>query len=336
MINRAATIYDVAKKAGVSPSTVSRVLNEPSKVAAEKRDAVKKAVTELQFIPKAAAVANARKLYHKIGVIAPFFTEPSYMQRLRGISSVLTGLHYELVIYAIDEITDLDTYLEMLVTSNRVDGLIALCMKFDEEEKLILKKANFPVCLVEDDSEGFDSVIVKNLEGGQEAAEFLYRKGYRNPGFIGEKTSRAYAIPATEERLTGFSFFFANQGIIIPKNHTWIGEFSEKKLDEGIRNFLQQENLPDCIFCSSDIIAARVITIAGEYNLTVPDTIAVLGFDDIDVSRYMGLSSVNQNLDESGKIAAELILGHIKDPARVARKMVVPLSICERATTGRG
>ena len=290
-------------------------------------------IRELQFVPKAAAVANARKLYRRIGVIAPFFTEPSYIQRLRGISSVLSGLHYELVIYAVDEMTDLNTYIEMLVSNNRVDGLIVLCMKFDKKELELFKNANFPVCFVENESDDFDSVCIKNVEGGQKAAEFLFAKGYRTPGFIGEKTSRPYAIPATEERLTGFSFYFANQGITMPSNHIWVGDFSEKKLDEGIKNFLNQEYLPDCIFCSSDLIAARFILLAGECRIRVPEDMAVLGFDDIDISRYMGLSSVNQNLDESGRLAAELILGHMEDPSRVARKVLVPLDVIDRMTT---
>ena len=96
------TIYDVAKKAGVSPSTVSRVLNEPFRVQIEKRKLVLDAIRELKFIPKADAVALARKQYKKIAVIAPFFTQPSFMQRLRGISSILSGHHYELIMYAIE------------------------------------------------------------------------------------------------------------------------------------------------------------------------------------------------------------------------------------------
>ncbi|HBG37393.1 MAG TPA: LacI family transcriptional regulator, partial [Treponema sp.] len=100
MIAKNPTIYDVARLAGVSSATVSRVLNEPSKVQPEKRKRVVDAITRLNFTPKAQAVANSRQQYKKIGVIAPFFTQPSFMQRLRGVSEILSNEHYELVLYA--------------------------------------------------------------------------------------------------------------------------------------------------------------------------------------------------------------------------------------------
>ncbi len=332
-MNKKVTIYDIAKKANVSPATVSRVINEPEKVGLEKRTHVLKIIQDFDFVPKAEAVANARKLYHKIGVIAPFFTAPSYMERLRGISEVLSGLHYELVIYAIDAIPDLNMYIESLVSNHKVDGLIILCMQFNKKEIELLKNAEFPVCFVENEVINFNSVVVKNLEGGQLAAEFLYNKGYRNPGFIGEKTIRSYATSATEERLRGFSFFFANKGITISQNYIWVGEI-EEELDKAIISFLEQEKLPDCVFCSSDVIAARFILFAREKNIRVPETIAVLGFDDIDISKYIGLSSVSQNTIESGKLAAELILEQINEPERIPREVVVPLEVKDRTTTG--
>ena len=327
------TIYDVAKKAGVSAATVSRVMNEPSRVAEEKKKAVLEAIKALNFVPKADAVINARASLKKIGVVAPFFTQPSFMERLRGITSVLAAEHYELVLYTVDKTEDLDNYLSVLVSSNRVDGLIFLCINLNESETRILKDAKFPLCFVEDAPSGFDRVIVKNLEGGQRAAEYLYDKGCRVPGFVGERSSLKYAVHATEERFRGFEFYFANQGIVVKKNHVWIGEFTEGKLDEGIRKFLSQKNLPDCVFCSSDLIAARFIVLAREQGISVPGQIKVMGFDDIDIARYIGLSSVSQNLDESGKVAAELILSKIKDGRKTVADVVLSLDVIEREST---
>ena len=329
------TIYDVAKKAGVSAATVSRVMNEPSKVAEEKRQLVLTAIKDLNFIPKADAVINARKAYKKIGVVAPFFTQPSFMERLRGVASVLAKEHYELVIYSIDKADDLLNYISTLVTANRIDGLIFLSVHLKSEELKVLKSAKFPVCFVEEAVEGFDSVIVKNLEGGQKAAEFLYNLGCKVPGFVGEKSMLGYAISATEDRFRGFNFYFAGQGIIIRKEHVWIGEFTEKKLDEGINEYLSQEELPDCVFCSSDLIATRFIALAKERGVNVPKDIKVLGFDNIDISQYVGLSSVCQNLDDSGKMAATLVVGKIKNPDRPVATLTLPLSVIERESTGQ-
>lgn len=327
------TIYDVAKEAGVSPATVSRVMNEPSRVAVEKKDAVFAAIKKLNFVPKADAVINARHTYKKIGVVAPFFTQASFMERMRGVSEVLGREHYELVLYSIDKTDDLKNYINALVATNRVDGLIFLCVHLEEDVLTVLRSAKFPVCFVEEAASGFDNVIVKNLEGGQKAAEYLYGIGCRRPGFIGEKSSLSYAVSATEERFRGYEFYFANQGIVIQDKHVWIGDFTEKKLDEGIRDFLKQAELPDCVFCSSDLIAARFIALAREKGIGIPSEVKVLGFDNIDIAQYIGLSSVSQNLDDSGKMAAELILSKIKSENRTVANMVLPLDIIEREST---
>ena len=334
-VSRQSTIYDVARLAGVSSATVSRFLNEPDRVAQEKRERIQAAITELNFVPKADAVAKARSAYRKIGVVAPFFTQPSFMERLRGISAVLSAEHYELVVYSIDTMEDLVNYVQMLVNTQRLDGLILLCVQLPADVLDLLRGASFPVCFVENEYEDFDCVVVHNLQGGQKAAQFLCEKGCKKPGFIGEKSMLEYAVNATEERLRGFKFYCANNGIVIPENHIWLGEFSEGSLDEGITKFLEQEDLPDGIFCSSDVIAARLIRIALTKGISVPRQIRVIGFDNIDIAEYIGLTSVNQNLEESGRMAARLILMRIKDRERGSVVMKVPLSVIERETTGR-
>ena len=334
-VSKQSTIYDVARLAGVSSATVSRFLNEPDRVASEKRERIQFAIKELNFVPKAEAVAKARRAYRRIGVVAPFFTQPSFMERLRGIEVVLSAEHYELVLYSIDTQEDLNNYIQMLVNTQRVDGLILLCVQLGSEMLSFLKDAAFPVCFVETEYEDFDCVVVHNLQGGQKAAEFLCeKKGCVRPGFIGEKSSLAYAVSATEERLRGFKFYCANRGIVIPDEHVWIGDFLEGKLDAEITRFLEQEELPDGIFCSSDVIATRFMRIAISKGISIPHDIRLLGFDNIDVAEYIGLSSVNQNLEESGKMAARLVLDRIKDSERGAIVMKVPLDVVERESTG--
>ncbi|MCR5763830.1 MAG: LacI family transcriptional regulator [Treponema sp.] len=327
------TIYDVARLAGVSSATVSRVLNEPDKVGEDKRLKVLNAIKELNFVPKADAVANARKSYRKIGVIAPFFTQPSFMERLRGIARVLAPEHYELVIYSIDSTEDLNNYVSTMVTTRRVDGLIFLCVHLERFVLDLLHDAEFPVCFVENDLDNFDCVNIHNLLGGQKAAQFLYEQGCRRPGFIGEQSRLSYAVSATEDRFRGFKFYFANQGIVIQPEHVWIGEFTDQQLDKGIADFLAAKTLPDCVFCSSDLIAARFVHLAREAGILVPKDIKVLGFDNVDISGYIGLSTVNQNLDMSGKAAADLVLARMKEPSRPVVNMNVPLDIIERETT---
>ena len=126
------TIYDVAKNAGVSIATVSRVLNKPQKVNEETRAAVLQAIDELGYTPKLEARTRALKESGRIGVITPFFTAPSFVQRLRGIASVLTPSDYELVIYTVDSFSRLQSYLETLPINGNLDGLIIVSLRFED------------------------------------------------------------------------------------------------------------------------------------------------------------------------------------------------------------
>ncbi len=333
-VSKQNTIYDVARLAGVSSATVSRFLNEPDRVAPDKRERIRSAVKELNFVPKAEAVAKARRSYRRIGVVAPFFTQPSFMERLKGIESVLSREHYELILYAIDAQEDLENYIQSLINTQRVDGLIFLCLNLDPALLELLDSAPFPICFVEAEYENFDCVAVQNLQGGQKAAEYLYKKGCRNPGFIGEVSRHQFTVAATQERFRGFQFYFANQGITLENEKVWLGTFAEINREEEISRFLEQKDLPDGIFCSSDVLAASLIRIAEKKGISVPGKIKVIGFDNIEIADYIGLTSVSQHLEDSGVMAARLILDRIADNNRGITTMKVPLEIIERQTCG--
>lgn len=333
MATKNTTIYDIAKKAGVSPATVSRVLNDASKVAEEKRNKILEVIKELNFVPKAEAVAVAKKLYKKICVIAPFFTQLSFMERLRGVESVLNDEHFEIVIYSISSMEDLTEYIQVLTTLNKTDGLIIFSLKPNEESMKLLKEAKFPVCFIESGNSDFDCVEIRNKFAGEKAGEYLFSKGSKKPGFIGQKAVSDYTIPVTEERLEGFKSYFESKNISIQQNHIWIGEFTENQLDKGILEYLSQEDLPDSVFCSSDLIAIRFITLANEKGIKVPEDIKVLGFDDIDISKYVGLSSVSQSLDESGVLAAKMVLNRLRDDSTQPYSTFAPIKVIERKST---
>ncbi|NCC65279.1 MAG: LacI family transcriptional regulator, partial [Spirochaetia bacterium] len=209
---RRPTIYDVAREAGVSPATVSRVLNTPSLVNEKKRKKILEVIEDLQFIPKAEAVAKARQRYKRIAVVAPFFTEPSFMERLKGISSVLSSEHYELVLYAVESYEELLGYIDLIVSTKQVDGLICLSLNLDKEISLKIQKACLAVCCVEQRHPLFDSVCIDNHEGGRLCAKLLYDRGCRSPAFVGEASSKSFVTHASQQRLDGFVSFFLQNG----------------------------------------------------------------------------------------------------------------------------
>jgi DNA-binding LacI/PurR family transcriptional regulator len=122
------TIYDVAKLSGVSISTISRVLNSPDKVNSETHKKVIDAIDRLGFVPKAEARARAMQGTGRIGVLTPFFTAPSFVQRLRGVASTLSKANYELVIYPVDSLDHLQGHLSSIPIMRNIDGLIIMSL----------------------------------------------------------------------------------------------------------------------------------------------------------------------------------------------------------------
>ncbi len=127
------TIYDVAELSGLSISTVSRVLNSPERVSGETRARVLAAIDQLGFVPKAEARARALQSNRRIGVLTPFITAPSFVQRLRGIDAALVNTNYELVIYTVESLNRLQGYLASLPITGNLDGLIIMSLPIDDE-----------------------------------------------------------------------------------------------------------------------------------------------------------------------------------------------------------
>jgi DNA-binding LacI/PurR family transcriptional regulator len=167
------TVYDVAAKAEVSISTVSRVLNAPDKVNDATRVRVLAAIDSLGFVPKAEAAARARKGSGRIGVLAPFFTLPSFVERLRGVANAVADSVYELAIYSVDSSSHRDGYLASLPLTRRIDGLIVMALPFDESATRRLVANDLATVLIEFSQEPFSSIRIDDRAGGRLAAQFL-------------------------------------------------------------------------------------------------------------------------------------------------------------------
>ena len=149
------TVYQVAENAKVSIATVSRVLNSPEKVNEATRARVLATIDRLGFVPKAEAAARARKDHGRIGVLAPFFTLPSFVERLRGVANALDDSPYELAIYNVDSSARRDGYLASLPVTRRLDGLIIMALPFDQAAALRLANHQLETVLIEFSQEPF-------------------------------------------------------------------------------------------------------------------------------------------------------------------------------------
>ncbi|MBP7095141.1 MAG: LacI family DNA-binding transcriptional regulator [Spirochaetia bacterium] len=336
-----ATIYDVAARAGVSIATVSRVLNEPAKVQESTRAAVLAVMRELGFVPRAEAVARARTRFRRIAVLVPFFTEPSFSQRLRGVSDALSAASHELVIYAVKSQAALEEYVDLVCAPDRVDGVILISLKLPGRSLDCLRKSGLPCVFIEAGVEGFDAVAVDNRQGGRMAARWLLELGFRRVAFVGEHSSQPFAVNSTDERLQGFLEAFEEAGVPVDERLVHVAEypkgagFAHGDLEAELAAVIGDEPRPEAIFATSDLIAARLAKIANGMGLSVPRDLALLGFDDVDLAEYLGLSTISQALDESGRLAASMLLERIERPDSPPRTSIIGLEIVRRGSVPR-
>lgn len=327
------TIYDVANFAGVSITTVSRVLNASDKVNESTRSKVIDAIDHLGFVPKAEARARALRSAGRIGVLSPFFTAPSFVQRLRGVSSALSDTHHELIIYSVETTDHLQGYLGSLPLTGNLDGLIILSMEIDEASVKRLRDHHLKTVMVEYPVEKLSCVVINDINGGRLAAEHLINKGHRRMAFIGVDRSPDYAHKPIGLRLKGFENTLHEAGLELPNDYVIHAPFEMESTFQLSLNLLQNENPPSAIFAATDFQAMAVLKAARALKRKTPDDIAVIGFDDLDIASFIGLSTIKQHLDESGRIAVELLLSDLAAPERLPRQVELPLEVVERDTT---
>ena len=322
----APTIYDVARTAGVSISTVSRVLNAPELVNEATRMQVLSAIDKLGFIPKAEARARALKSSGRVGVITPWFTGPSFVQRLRGVAAVLSESNYELVIFTVDTPERLQHYLETVPITHNVDGVIMISVRIDETIVERMVQHNMEMVLIEYPITGINSIEIDDEDGGRIAARYLYDKGHRKFAFVGETNFPKFGINPISSRLSGFCDILKENKLEICDDLVWETPYHVDATRYLAVEKLKDPNHPTAIFCATDLQAIGVLKAARQLNLRVPEDLAILGFDDLDIAEYMGLSTIRQPLDESGRVAAELLFSRITSPDRSVQHIRLPLT----------
>jgi len=331
--NKPPTIYDVAKRVGVSITTVSRVLNTPDKVNPETRKRILKAIDALGFVPKAEARARALRQTGRIGVITPFFTAPSFVQRLRGIAAPLSKANYELVIYPVDSMEHLHGYISSIPLRRNIDGLIIMSLAINNKDADRLAASGIDTVLIEYSHPKLNSIQIDDEYGGQLAAEHLVKQGHKIVAFLGDiEPPERYAIRPVKSRLTGFTKALNKAGIALGKSYVRSCSYTQKETKLAAHELLSLKKPPTAIFTTSDIQALSVLKVAREMGIKVPDSLAVFGFDDLDMAEYADLTTIRQHLDESGRLATEILLSHIANPTVPLQHKHLPLNIIERQT----
>ncbi|MCB0117596.1 MAG: LacI family DNA-binding transcriptional regulator [Anaerolineales bacterium] len=328
------TIYDVAEVSGVSISTISRVLNSPDKVNPKTRQQVMDAIDKLGFIPKAEARARAMRSTNRVGVITPFFTAPSFVQRLRGVAAALSRENYELVIYPVDSAEHLQGYISSIPIMGNLDGLIIMSLAIEDSDADRLARNGMQTVLVEFSHDQLNSIVINDEQGGRFVAEHLLRKGHKRLSFLGDiEPPERFAIHPVKSRLFGFQKVLNDAGISLPKKYVKQSSYAQQNSRQAAYELLSMSDRPTAIFVASDVQAIGVMKVARQLNIRIPEDLAVIGFDDIDMAEYVDLTTIRQHLDESGRLAAEILLARITDSNRTLQHINLPLTLVERSTT---
>ncbi len=331
--NSAPTIYDVAELSGVSIATVSRVLNSPERVSDASRRKVMAAIDQLNFVPKAEARARGLQSSGRIGVITPFFTSPSFTDRLRGVAAALANSRYELVVYTVDSMDRLNGYLATLPLTGNLDGLIIISLPVDNEAAQRLISNKIETVLIEYTHPSFSAISVDDHAGGRLAAKHLIEMGHRHCAFVYFGDIPDYSIHPEIERLEGFREALAENGIALPNEYVKYVPVSRKGIREKLRALFDQAEAPTGIFAPSDDLAIRVMHRARELGLHTPRDIAVIGFDGINIAEHIDLTTISQMLTDSGQTAVELLLARLLDPGRPIQQIQLPVHLEVRGTT---
>jgi DNA-binding LacI/PurR family transcriptional regulator len=321
-MTKSATIYDVAEKAGVSIGTVSLAINSPARVKTETLQRINAAIDELEFVPKAEAVVRARRGVGRIGVIAPFSTYPSFARRLNGVLAGLRGQSYEAVVYdhegaGTSLLASLPLSLSEQVVQRVVDGALT-------------------TVLVELERPGFSAVTIDDVAGSRMVADFLVARGHQRFGFIGEggrKPHPHHRVLQSESRLLGFRAALEQHGRALPEENVRLTRHDLTSAGAAAAELLDVPERPTAIFAHDDVLASGVLHSARARGLRVPEDLAVVGFDDSELAEHLGLTSVRQPFEESGKVAAEMLLAQLRDPTRSLQHVSLKLALVERTTT---
>jgi DNA-binding LacI/PurR family transcriptional regulator len=308
------------------------VLNSPERVNAETRARVLTAIDSLGFTPKAEAAARARKGHARIGVLAPFFTYPSFVARLRGVADALLDSPYELAIYNVDSSARRLGYLATLPVTRRVDGLIVMALPFDDTAADRLLSHHLETVLIEFGRPQFTSIRIDDAGGGAMAAQYLLSCGHRRCAFVGDSDLPDYAVPTSELRLDGYRRTLAERGLPLPDAYIARAPHGMERARLSAGRLLDLDEPPTAVFAASDTQAMGVLKAARERGLSVPRDLAVIGFDDLEIADYIGLTTVRQPLQESGRVAVDLLLSRIAEPSRPAQEVWLPLTLVRRDT----
>ncbi|HLY30555.1 MAG TPA: LacI family DNA-binding transcriptional regulator [Ktedonobacterales bacterium] len=321
------TIRDIARLAGVSTATVSRVLNHKPDVDPETRQRVLRVMDEHRYVPSVTASSLAGGKSRLLGALTPSLTWPLMPHIMQGIAEVIEQTDYELVLYSISHRTDRSALIDRIIEAHLIDGLIAVypdgmadAEPGDNPERAAsshlreLFQQGFPVVILDDQSLPNQTPWVgpDNRIGAYEAVRHLIRLGHQRIAHIQGPTQ----YQCSHDRFEGYRQALTEAGIPIDPAYVVKGDFTTPGSYAAATQLLELPERPTAIFAANDQMAYGALLVAKAQGLHIPSDLAVIGFDDIELSAHIqpALTTVRQPFELMGRAAAELLLSLVNTP----------------------
>jgi len=328
------TIRDVAERAGVGVGTVSRVLNDHPSVRESTRQRVLQAIEELHYTPNPLARRLSLGKTLTIAVIVPFFTRPSFVERLRGIEYVLADSEYDLILFNVETTARRDEYFHTVPRRERIDGLLIISLSPRDAEVAHFLQAGVPTVLVDARHPQLNRVVIDDVNGGYMATQHLISLGHRRIGYVSDQLENPFNFVSSRDRYEGYRQALAEAGIRFRPDYHRQGPHGREKARTMALELLQLPEPPTAIFAASDTQAIGVLEACRDMGLRVPEDISVIGYDDIEVAEYLALTTIRQPLFASGVEGVELLLNSIAQTSDTSQQITLPVNLVVRATTG--
>lgn len=330
---RMITIKDVAKQSGVSVATVSRVLNNKN-VKKETAERVLQVMKELNYSPNQIARGLSKKKTNTISLIIPKLSNPFFPELATSIEHFAHKYGYRIILNNTDDNKEkLNNYIETL-SANYVDGVIISSHVAERETLEKLKKQNIPIVAIDrlEFDNIFSHVSINNKKGGELAANHLLEIGCKRIGHIRGPED----VTIATERFWGYR-------TVVHKldwyNQSWVtnGDFTVEGGYHAMKELLLKHPEVDGVFAANDLSAIGAMKAAYEWNLKIPDDLALVGFDGIEMTKFMvpSVTTIKQPLYEMGELAVKELMRMIENPDSEIRKYELEVNLVLNESTLR-
>ena len=327
------TIADVAARARVSKTTVSRVLNGKGELDSSTAARVRRVIDEMGYVPSSRAVGLARGRTRVVGMLVPSLTWPWIAEILQGAVEVLESERYGLLLYTCTRGDESMRQFAAQVSAKSFDGLLVIEPEGTFDYLTTLHDQGLPVVLIDDRGHEplVPSVATTNHSGARAAARHLLDLGRRSPLVV----TGPERFGCSQQRAAGFAEAFAEAGFPLTPDRVILGDFTLDRGRDAVREALAAGVAFDAIFAHNDLSAAGAMQAVRDSDRRIPADVAVVGFDDIPLAAHIEppLTTVHQPLREMGETAARLLLAHFDGTPLPDTPTVIPTTLTIRGST---